>query len=321
MMTSKLLLRTARAGAAAAIAAVLSAGPARADGETIAVFTKNQTNPFFEAIRAGARAAAESMGAKVIQYVPTKPDNISEQTSQVEDVIVRHPDAIVFDPVDFKAMLPAVDKINAAGIPLVNITDRLQQGKVVSFIGADDYNVALASAKSLFEAMGGKGNLVIIEGIKGSISSNTRGQGMKDALPLYPNIKLLASQPANMQRLQALQVMENLLQAYPQIDGVLAANDSMATGVVEALASAGRTALVTGINGSKEAAEAIKAGTMVSTGVADPFAQGCYGVIIALRFLRHEPTPPEVMLKPVVADKSDLKGIDVPLDKRSCPAL
>jgi ribose transport system substrate-binding protein len=193
MMKSKLLTKTACTGAAAVIAAVLSGGPARADGETIAVFTKNQTNPFFEAIRAGARAAAESMGAKVIQYVPTKPDNISEQTSQVEDVIVRHPDAIVFDPVDFKAMLPAVDKINAAGIPLVNITDRLQQGKVVSFIGADDYNVALASAKSLFEAMGGKGNLVI-EGIKGSISSNTRGRGMKDALPLYPNIKLLASQ-------------------------------------------------------------------------------------------------------------------------------
>ena len=246
------------------------------------------------------------MGAKVIQYVPTKPDNISgaDEPAGLRNAIVRHPDAIVFDPVDFKAMLPAVDKINAAGIPLVNITDRLQQGKVVSFIGADDYNVALASAKSLFEAMGGKGNLVIIEGIKGSISSNTRGQGMKDALPLYPNIKLLASQPANMQRLQALQVMENLLQAYPQIDGVLAANDSMATGVVEALASAGRTALVTGINGSREAADAIKAGTMVSTGAADPFAQGqLRGVIIALRFLRHEPTPPVVMPKPVVAEQ------------------
>jgi ribose transport system substrate-binding protein len=320
MKRSKQHRNLSRAAAAAALAISL-AGPALADGETIAVFTKNQTNPFFEAIRAGARAAAASMGAKVIQYVPTKPDNISEQTSQVEDVIVRHPDAIVFDPVDFKAMMPAVEKINAANIPIVNITDHLTDAKVVSFIGADDYNIALASAKSLFEAMGGKGNLIIIEGIKGSISSNTRGNGMKDALPLYPNIKLLASQPANMQRLQALQVTENLLQAYPEVDGVLAANDSMATGVIEALASAGRKALVTGINGSQEAADAIKAGTMVSTGLADPFAQGCYGVIVALRYLRHESVPPEILLKPVVADKSDLHGIDVPLDKRTCPTL
>jgi ribose transport system substrate-binding protein len=306
--------------ATAAIVA-LTTGPALAAGETIAVFTKNQTNPFFEAVRAGARTAAAAMGATVIQYVPTKPDNIAEQTSQVEDVIVRHPDAIVFDPVDFKALAPAVDKINAAGIPLVNITDRLPAGKVVSFIGADDYNIAFAAAKSLFDAMGGKGNLIMIEGIKGSISSNTRGQGMKDALTHYPNIKLLASQPGNMQRMQALQVTENLLEAYPEVDGIMAANDSMATGIIEALASAGRKALVTGINGSMEAADAIKAGTMLSTGMADPFAQGCYGVIIALKTLRHEEVPPVVLLKPQVADKADLHGIDLPLDKRTCPSL
>src|ERR1019366_171290 len=114
-------------------------GSALADGETIAVFTKNQTNPFFQAVRVGADAAAKQLNAKVVHYIPTKPDSIPEQLSQVEDVIVKKPDAIVFTPVDYKAMVPSVEKINQAGIPVVNITDRSAGGKFVAFVGADDY--------------------------------------------------------------------------------------------------------------------------------------------------------------------------------------
>lgn len=83
-----------------AMALVASLGTAHADGETVAVFTKNQTNPYFQAVRIGAESAAKTLNAKVIQYVPTKPDSIPEQLSQVEDVIVKRPDAIVFIPVD-----------------------------------------------------------------------------------------------------------------------------------------------------------------------------------------------------------------------------
>ena len=93
------------------------------------MFTKNQTNPYFQTVRVGADTAAKALKAKVIQYVPTKPDSIPEQLSQVEDVIVKKPDAIVFIPVDYKALVPAVEKINAANIPVVNITDRIAGGK------------------------------------------------------------------------------------------------------------------------------------------------------------------------------------------------
>ncbi len=66
---------------ATAVAIGAGIGAARADGETIAVFTKNQTNPFFQNVRVGAASAAKQMGASVIQYVPTKPDSIPEQMS------------------------------------------------------------------------------------------------------------------------------------------------------------------------------------------------------------------------------------------------
>ncbi len=182
-------------------AAAILAGPALAADETIAVFTKNQTNPYFQAVRVGTEAAAKTLGAKVIQYIPTKPDSIPEQLSQVEDVIVKKPDAIVFIPVDYKALVPAVEKINAAGIPVTNITDRIAGGKLVAYVGANDYQIGLATARFLLKAMGGKGNVVILEGVKGSLTNTYRVRGFTDALKDNPGVKLLASQPANYQRL------------------------------------------------------------------------------------------------------------------------
>lgn len=304
-----------------AMALVASLGTAHADGETVAVFTKNQTNPYFQAVRIGAESAAKTLNAKVIQYVPTKPDSIPEQLSQVEDVIVKRPDAIVFIPVDYKAMVPAVEKINAANIPVVNITDRIASGKVVAYVGADDYKIGLATARHLLKAMGGNGNVIILEGVKGSLTNTDRVRGFNDALKEFPNVKLLASQPANYQRLQALQVMENLMQSHPQINGILAANDPMAVGALEALDGANRKALVIGINGSKEAIELIKSGRLLASGDFNGFIQGCLGTEIALRHLRKQPTPKEIILRPVVIEKTNYQPYETPVEQRQCPKV
>jgi ribose transport system substrate-binding protein len=305
--------------AAAALAAASAA--AHADGETIAVFTKNQTNPYFQAVRIGAESAAKILGAKVIQYVPTKPDSIPEQLSQVEDVIVKKPDAIVFIPVDYKALVPAVEKINGAGIPVVNITDRIASGNVVAYVGADDYNIGLATARHLLKALGGTGNVVILEGVKGSLTNTDRVRGFNDALKEFSGARLVASQPANYQRLQALQVMENLMQSHPQIDGILAANDPMAVGALEALDGANRKALVIGINGSREAVELIKSGKLLASGDFNGFIQGCLGTEIALRAVRKQSTPKEIMLKPVVIDKTNYQPYETPVEQRQCPKV
>jgi len=304
----------------AALTALWS-GSAFAEGETIAVFTKNLTNPYFQAVRVGTETAAKTLGVKVIQYVPTKPDSIPEQLSQVEDVIVKKPDAIVFIPVDYKALVPAVEKINAAHIPVTNITDRSAAGDFVAFVGADDYSIGLAIGKRLLTAIGGKGNVIILEGVKGSLTSTNRVRGFTDALKDFPNVKMLASQPGNFQRLNALQVMENLIQSFPQIDGVLAANDPMAVGAIEALEAANRKALVIGINGSREAVDLIKSGKLLASGDFNGFIQGCIGTEIAVRNLRKQPTPKEVMLKPVVVDKTNFAPYETPVEQRTCPTL
>ena len=301
------------------LAAATIGTAARADNETIAVFTKNQTNPFFQAVRVGADAAAKTLNAKVLNYIPTKPDSIPEQLSQIEDVVVKKPDAIVFTPVDYKAMVPGVEKINAANIPLINITDRSAAGKFIAFVGADDYSLGLETGRYLLKAVGGKGNVVIIEGVKGSLTNIDRVRGFNDALKENPGVKLLASQPGNYQRLQALQVMENLIQSHPQIDGVLTANDAMAMGAIEALEGANRTAQVIGINGTKEAVDAIKAGKLLASGDYNGFLQGCIGTMIAVRSLRNESVMPEIMLKPTVVTKANYQPYETPVESRACP--
>jgi len=295
------------------------AGPAWADGETIALFTKNQTNPYFQSVRLGAESAAKQLNAKIVNYIPTHPDSIPEQLSQVEDVIVKKPDAIVFIPVDYKALTPAVEKINKAGIPAVNITDRSAGGKFVAFVGSDDYSLGLETGRTLLKALGGKGNVVIIEGVKGSLTSIDRVRGFNDAVKENPGVKILASQPGNYQRLQALQVMENLLQTYPTVDGVLAANDAMAIGAIDALEGASRKAQIVGINGTQEAIDAIKSGKLLATGDYGGFMQGCLGTMIAIRDLRKLPVKTEIVLKPTIITQSNYKDFDVAPEKRSCP--
>jgi len=300
------------------LAAVAVNTAAWADGETIAVFTKNQTNPYFQAVRVGADAAAKVLNVKTLHYIPTKPDSIPEQMSQIEDV-VKKPDAIVFTPVDYKALVPGVEKINAANIPVVNITDRSSAGKFVAFVGADDYSTGLETARYLLKSLNGKGNFIILEGVKGALTNTDRVRGFNDALKENPGAKVLASQPANYQRLQALQVMENLLQSHPQIDGVLAANDAMAMGAIEALEGANRAAKVIGINGTKEAVDAIKAGKLLASGDYNGFLQGCIGTIIAARTLRKQPVVSEIVLKPTVVSKENYQPYDTPVESRTCP--
>jgi ribose transport system substrate-binding protein len=113
--------------------------------------------------------------------------------------------------------------------------------------------------------------------------------------------------------------MENLMQSHPKIDGVFAANDAMAAGAIEALEGANRKALVAGINGTKEAIDAIKAGKMLATGDYNGFLQGCVGTMAAVRELRKQPVPSEVVFPAMVITKENYQAWDTPVESRSCP--
>ena len=111
------------------------------------------------------------------------------------------------------------------------------------------------------------------------------------------------------------------MRLYPQVDGVLAANDPMAIGAVEALKAAKRKALVVGINASREIIDLVKSGDILGSGDYNGFVQGCLATNIAISNLRKQPTPQEIDLKAVVMDKSNYQDYEVPMQHRNCPSL
>jgi ribose transport system substrate-binding protein len=285
------------------------------------VFTKSQNSPIFAALRAGAGVAAKNLGVQVIHYVPSTPDSVVEQNKLVDDAIKDKPDAIVFVPVNFTEAGNAVKKINAAQIPLVNVNERLINATVVGYVGINDVSLARETGRYLLKAMNGRGNVVILDGPDRIFSAEGRAQGFRDVVAESPEVKLVDSRPANYSRAQGKQVTADLLRIYAQIDGILAGNDPMAIGAVDALKAAGRKSLVVGINASREAMELIKSGEIVGSGDYDTFVQGCLAVEMAVRSVRKENVPKELMLKPVVIDKTNYVPFDQPYEKRECPTL
>jgi ribose transport system substrate-binding protein len=287
----------------------------------IVVFTKNVTNPFWRAVRIGADKAAKDLGADVEHAAPTKPDNIEEQTRLVEDWIVRKPAAFVFVPVDYKALVPSIQKANKAGIPVIVLNNRMTDVDFVTYIGSDDETIGYEISKYLFKSIGGKGKVVHIDGVPAAITAQNRKKGLERALKEFPGIELLASQPGNYRRLPAVQVFENLMQRFPQIDGVVCANDDMAVGVAEALAAAGRAGKtkVVGIDAIPDGAAAILAGKMQASADFSGHDQGYLATAAAIRHLRGEKMPKDIELPVMIVEKHNAQGWTLPVEQKQVP--
>jgi ribose transport system substrate-binding protein len=305
---------------AAVVSLLNAAAPPAAGTEMIATFTRNPSNPILRGVRIGSEIATRSFDAQITHFIPRN-ETPAEQLSLVDEVIRSKPDAIVLAPFDPQAMLPAVDQLNVARIPVINVNERLAGGKTVAYVGTDDYQLALATARHLIHAMGERGNVVILEGPESLPTSIARVGAYKDALGEFPDVKLLASKSANYARAPAAGVMKSFLRLYPQIDGVLAANDPMAIGAIEALKAANRKALVVGINASREAIDFVKSGDLLGSGDYNGFNQGCLGTEIAIRNLRKQPIPKEIILKTVIMDQTNYRDYETPLERRRCPTI
>ena len=297
----------------------LFAGSAKAADEmTIAVFTKNSTNPAYAAFRIAADQIARSTGARVLHFVPKQPDNVDEQKAMVEQILKDRPDAVIFIPVDDVAMVDSVKKLNEAKIPVVLVSNPLP-GSFVTYVGADDFEIGYREARYLFEHLGAKGKIVVIEGTPAAPTNRERVRGYQRAFAEFPGIEVLGSGIGNYQQPDATRVMEKFLGEHPQIDAVLSANDGMALGVLEALKEAKRTSVVIGINGILPAVKEIETGAILASVDFNMFKIGCVATRAAVRHLKREPLPEKVILPAEIIDKTNYKAWLVPVDQRSCP--
>ncbi len=222
--------------------------------------------------------------------------NALTQSNQFETMITQQYDAIIFVPIDAAAGSDAVRKAKAAGVPVIGSNTRVTSDDLTSFVGSNDVKAGAMEAEAVVKALGGKGNIVVIEGPIGQSAQIDRGKGNQQVLSANPGIKVLEHKTANWSRAEAQSLMENWLTAHPgQIQGIIGQNDEMALGALQAVKAAGLDASkmpIAGIDGVSDALRAVKAGEMVSI-LQDATGQAQGALDVTLRRLIGESYKPQ----------------------------
>jgi len=236
-----------------------------ADDITIGFAVSTLHNPVFAYMAEGITSEAAASGVDVT--IADAQDDALQQANDILDFIAMGVDIALINPVDGDAIATSVEALNDAGIPVITLGRRAFGGDVVAHIGTDNIRAGQDAARTFFEELGGEGNVAILNGIPGASSAVDRRQGVEDVLADFPGITIVAEQTANWQRSEGMTVTENILQANPQLDGILSLNDEMALGAIEALRAAGRLegVSVLGIDGTADAIEAISSGELFAT--------------------------------------------------------
>ncbi|QQM43219.1 ABC transporter permease/substrate-binding protein [Streptomyces liliifuscus] len=239
-------------------------------------------NPFFVQIKEGAQAEAKKLGADLT--VTDAQNDASQQANQLQNFTSEGVDSIIVNPVDSDAAGPSVRSANKADIPVVGVDRGVNKAETAALVASDNVEGGKLGAKALAEKLGGKGRIVILQGLAGTSASRERGAGFAEGLKAYPGIDVVAKQPADFDRTKGLDVMTNLLQAHPDVQGVFAENDEMALGAVKALGSkAGKSVQVIGFDGTPDGLKAVKEGTMYASVAQQPKELGRIAVENALR--------------------------------------
>ncbi|GGX54024.1 ABC transporter permease/substrate-binding protein [Streptomyces fructofermentans] len=239
-------------------------------------------NPFFVQIKAGAQAEAKKAGVDLT--VTDAQNDASQQANQLQNFTSEGVDSIVVNPVDSDAAGPSVRSANKADIPVIGVDRGVNKAKTAALVASDNVEGGRLGAEALAEKLGGKGRIVILQGLAGTSASRERGAGFQEGLKAYPGIKVVARQPADFDRTKGLDVMTNLLQAHPDVQGVFAENDEMALGAIKALGSkAGKSVQVIGFDGTPDGLKAVEAGTLYASVAQQPKELGRIAVENALR--------------------------------------
>lgn len=244
------------------------------DGYVIGLAMNTQTNPFFVDVKDGVQKAADEHGIEL--YITDAQDDPTIQMKDVENLITKKPDAIIIDTCDSDAIVSSIEACNEAGIPVFTMDRESNGGEVVSHIGYDAIKSGKLAGQFLVDTLGGKGKIVELQGIMGTNVAQQRSEGFNSVIAENPDMEIVACQVADFDRAKGMSVMENILQANPEIDGLYAANDEMLLGALEAMDAAGRTATIVkvGCDAIDDTLEAIKDGRVEATIAEPPFFLG-----------------------------------------------
>lgn len=286
------LTRRMTIAAFAAVLAASSAIPAYA-ADLITIITPSHDNPFFKAEAVGAEAKAKELGYETLVLVHD--DDANKQSQLIDTAIGRGAKAIILDNAGSEASIAAVQKAKDAGVPSFLIDREINAtGVAVSQIVSNNYQGAQLGAEEFVKLMGESGNYVELLGREADLNAGIRSKGYHDVIDEYPEMKMVAQQSANWSQTEGYSKMETILQANPDIKGVISGNDTMAMGAIAALHAAGRKdVIVVGFDGSNDVRDSIKSGGIKATVLQPAYAQAQMAVQQAHEYITTAKTPAE----------------------------
>jgi ribose transport system substrate-binding protein len=274
--------------------ALLSACSAGEPGTVrrIAVIPKGTTHEFWKSVHAGAERAARELGVEVIWKGPLKEDDRTAQIQVVEDFVVRGVDGIVLMPLDDQALVAPAREAAARGIPVVIGDSDLAWDGRVSFVATDNAQGGRIGGDELARLVGERGKVLMMRYAEGSASTMERERGFLEAVGIYPDIEVVSSnQYAGATVESAYQTAENLLNSFPELDGIFCPNESSAFGMLRALQDAGRAGSVrfVGFDASEKLVEGLRAGEVDALVLQNPAMIGEISVRVLVDHLDGKP--------------------------------
>ncbi|MBI6542086.1 ribose ABC transporter substrate-binding protein RbsB [Proteus vulgaris] len=254
--------------------------------ESIALVISTLNNPFFVTMKDSAQKEANRLGYDLV--VLDSMDNPAKELANVQDLTVKGTRLMLINPTDSDAVGNAVILANKAKIPVITLDRVANKGEVASHVASDNRLGGKMAGDYIAEKVANDAKVIQLEGITGTSASRERGEGFKQAVDAH-KLNVLASQPADFDRTKGLNVMQNLLTAYPAVQAVFAQNDEMALGALRALQTAGRTdVLVIGFDGTDDGIKAVNRGMLGATIAQRPDQIGIIGIQTADKILKGE---------------------------------
>lgn len=297
----------------------------KAEDIKIGYIVKTLGNTFWQTYQQGAEAAAADLGVQIdVRDVPTE-DDIKGQLDVAMTMVNQDYDAIVAASITNTNLIPAIAEANKKGVPWIVVSEAQDEdvlaqndAHTTAEVRLNFYDEGVIIGEYIADQLGGSGQVGIVEGMAGTSAARDRSQGVMDVFADYPDIEVVASQPGDWARELARDVAGAMIQANPEIDAIIAQNDTMALGVAVAVEQAGKKGeiLVTGDDGTPEAYEAIKNGDLAATvdGVAWQIAY--YSVYAAVKaVVENADTLPNYDLKPNLVTIDNVEEVAAQMPK------
>lgn len=270
----------------------------------LALSISTLNNPFFIALRDGAQEAADGAGAEL--QVSNAQGDASQQLNDVQNLVTQQFDAIMVNPVDTDAIVPAIQAANQADIPIIALDRKAASGEVATVIASNNVKGGRMAGEELIRLVE-NGPIAQLEGVPGTSAARERGEGFQQAIDGQDAVNLVASQAAGFSRNEALNVTQNIIQSTPDIKGIFAQNDEMALGAVQALGDrAGSEVVIVGFDGIDDALQAIQDGDMNATVAQQPGRIGRLGVENAMKAIDGEDLPDTIDVEVVLVTQENV---------------